>query len=293
VLLVDEGRLVWKQEADDQLRATITSSLYALRQQEAIRELGLSPMQAQRLLKPPDLRSTSLEPARTEETARADLGRIGVVLLFLAIAFYCGFVLVGVVEEKSSRVIEVLLSRLRPTELLAGKILGIGLVGLAQFALVMITGLVALSLSDNTLAPTTAPSTLGWIVFWFVLGYAFYSVLYATVGSLVSRQEDTQSIQLPITAALFVAYILAFVASESPDSAAGLAGSLFPPTAPMVMIVRIAHGGIPWWQIGASIALMMAAIVGLVQLAGRIYAGAVLRIGRRVRLNEAWRGARA
>jgi ABC-2 type transport system permease protein len=130
-------------------------------------------------------------------------------------------------------------------------------------------------------------------VFWFVLGYAFYSVLYATVGSLVSRQEDTQSIQLPITAALFVAYILAFVASESPDSAAGLAGSLFPPTAPMVMIVRIAHGGIPWWQIGASIALMMAAIVGLVQLAGRIYAGAVLRIGRRVRLNEAWRGARA
>lgn len=293
VLLVDEGQLVWKAEVDDELRTVVTSSARVLQQQDAIGELGLTPAQAQRLLQPPDLPSTRLEPVTKEQTARADLGRIGVVLLFMAIAFYAGFVLVGVVEEKSSRVVEVLLSRLRPTELLAGKILGIGLVGLAQFALVSASALVALSVSDNTSVPTTTPGTLGWIVFWFVLGFAFYSVLYATAGSLVSRQEETQSVTLPMTAVLFVAYVLAFMASDSPDSAAALLGSLAPPTAPMVMIVRIAHGGVPWWQVVLSVALMVVTIYGLVQLAGRIYAGAVLRIGRRVRLTEAWRGAEA
>ena len=293
VLLVDQQELVWKAEADEQLRTAVRSAVGVLERQQAIDEIGLTPEQAQRLQQPPELRSTSLEPATTEQTSRADLGRIGVVLLFMAIAFYCAFVLTGVVEEKSSRVVEVLLSRMRPTELLAGKIFGIGLVGLAQLAVVIGAGLVALSFSDNTLAPKTTPSTLGWIVFWFILGYAFYSVLYATAGSLVSRQEETQSLQLPMTGLLFVAYILAFVATESPDGAAALLGSLFPATAPMVMIVRIAHGGVPWWQIVLSVALTVAAVYGLVLAAGRIYAGGLLRFGGRVRLREAWRGAEA
>jgi ABC-2 type transport system permease protein len=293
VLLVDEHELVWKAEIDQQLQTVVSSAVAVLDRERAIREIGLTPAQAQRLLQPPELRSTSLEPATKEQTARADLGRIGVVLLFMAIAFYCAFVLTGVVEEKSSRVVEVLLSRLRPTELLAGKIFGIGLVGLVQLAVVMGAGVVALSFSDNTVAPQTTPSTFAWIVFWFILGYAFYSVLYATAGSLVSRQEETQSLQLPMTGLLFVAYVLAFVASESPDGAAAFIGSLFPPTAPMVMIVRIAHGGVPWWQILLSVALMVTAVYGLVQAAGRIYAGGVLRFGGRVRLREAWRATEA
>ena len=190
VLLVDGRALVWKAQADDQLRAIVTSAVQALHQQQVIGELGLTADQARRLLQPADLRSGSLAPVPPERSARIALATIGVVLLFMAIVFYGGFVLVGVIEEKSSRVVEVMLSRLRPTELLAGKILGIGLVGLAQFALVTGSALVALRLSGNTLAPTTTPSTIVWILFWFVLGFAFYSVLYATAGSLVSRQED-------------------------------------------------------------------------------------------------------
>ncbi len=289
-LLVDQGELVWKAEADDELRAVVTSAVQVLAQQQAIGELGLTPEQAQRLLQPPDLPSTSLEPATKEGSARVALATIGMVLLFMAIVFYGGFVLSGVVEEKSSRVVEVLLSRLRPTELLAGKVLGIGMVGLAQFAVVAGSALVALALSGNTLAPETTPSTIGWVLFWFVLGYGFYSVLYATAGSLVSRQEEAQSIQFPITGVLLVGYFFAFAAAESPDGVAALVGSLLPPTAPMVMTVRIAQGGVPWWQIVLSVALMVVTIYGLVQLAGRIYAGAVLRLGRRVRLKEAWRG---
>ncbi len=290
VLLIDQRELVWKEEADDQMQVIVTSAVQTIERQRAVRELGLTPEQAQRLLGAHALTSTSLEPATQERSARVALALIGMVLLFMAIIFYGGFVLSGVVEEKSSRVIEVLLSRLRPTELLAGKVLGIGLVGLAQFAVVAGSALLALSLSGNTLAPDTTPSTIAWVLFWFVLGFAFYSVLYAAAGSLVSRQEDAQSIQVPVTAILLASYFLALAAVESPDSVWALIGSLVPPTAPMVMTVRIAHGGVPWWQIGLSVTLMVVAIYGLVQLAGRIYAGAVLRIGRRIRLREAWSG---
>ena len=200
VLLVDQRELVWEAEPDEQLGAIVASSVGVVERQEAIGELGLTSEQAQRLLRPPELASTSLEPATKEREARQVLATVALVLLFMAIVFYGGFLLTGVVEEKSSRVVEVLLSRLRPTELLAGKILGIGLVGLAQFAMVAGSAVVALRLSDNTVAPQTTPSTMGWIVFWFVLGYAFYSVLYAAAGSLVSRQEEAQSIQIPVTA---------------------------------------------------------------------------------------------
>jgi ABC-2 type transport system permease protein len=289
VLLVDQRELVWKAETDDELQAVVTSAVQVLERQEAIGELGLSPGEQQRLLAPADLPSTSLEPVAQDRSEREELAWIGLLVLFMAIAFYGGFLLVGVVEEKSSRVVEVLLSRLRPTELLAGKILGIGLVGLAQLGLVAASALVALRFSENTTA-TTTPSTVAWIVVWFILGYGFYSVLYATAGSLVSRQEEAQSIQFPISAILIVAYFLSMEAAQSPDSVAALVGSLFPPTAPMVMIVRIAHGSVPWWQIGLSVALIGVTIYGMVQLAGRIYAGAVLRFGRRLRLKEAWRG---
>jgi ABC-2 type transport system permease protein len=291
VVLVDERWLIWRSEPDQRLKTVVTGAVQIANQRRAIDELGLTPDQARRLLEPPALRTVSLEPTTEEQRARADLGRIGVVLLFMAIAFYCGFVLVGVVEEKSTRVVEVLLSRVRPTELLAGKIVGIGLVGLAQFAITVGAGLIALSVSHNDVVPDTTSGTLAWVVFWFVLGYAFYSVLYATVGSLVSRQEDTQSISAPMTVVLLVAYIASFAASESPDGTAAFIGSMLPPTAPMVMIVRLAHGPVPWWQIGLSIAILAAAVYGLVRLAGRIYAGGVLRIGPRLHLRDAWHGA--
>ena len=292
VLLVGERALVWKAEVDEQLGAVVTSAVQAVEQQRAIDELGLTPEEQQQL-RPAPLSSSSLEPVTKERTARLALATIALVLLLMFISFYGGFLLVGVIEEKSSRVVEVMLSRLRPTELLTGKIAGIGLVGLAQFALVAAAALIALAFSDNAQLPTTTRGTIGWVVFWFILGYAFYAVLYGAAGSLVSRQEEAQSMTFPITAVLIVAYLFALEAVQSPDSVATLIGSFLPPTAPLVMIVRIANGSVPWWQIGLSVLLMLVAIYGMLRLAGRIYAGAVLRTGGRVKLREAWRGAEA
>lgn len=290
VLLVDERTLVWKSKVDSTLEAAVTSSVQVVARRRAVASIGLTPAQAAELLQPPRLRSATLEPARKEDAARIALATIGVVLLMMALAFYGGFVLTGVIEEKSNRVVEVLLSRIGSKELLTGKVLGIGLVGLVQFALVAAAAWVALRLSGNDLVPHTAPSMIAWTVVWFVLGYAFYSVMYATVGSLVSRQEEAQGAQFPVTAILLVGYFLALQTVGSPDGVAALVGSFLPPTAPMVMTVRIAEGAVPWWQILASVALVAVSVLGLVQLAGRVYAGAVLRFGRRVRLREAWRG---
>ena len=289
VVLVDQRAVVWKAEADDQLLAVVTTSVQAAERQRAIGALDLTPEQLQSL-QPSELTWSSLEAATAERSARLDVAMIGLSLLLLAISFYGGFLLVGVIEEKSSRVIEVLLSRVRPTDLLSGKIAGIGLVGLAQVGVVAVAALGALAVSDNADVPTTTASTVAWLVLWFVLGYGFYAVLYGAAGSLVSRQEEAQSMTLPISGVLLVAYFVAMDAARSPESTAALIGSFLPPTAPMVMLARVAYGGVPEWQIAVSVMLMVATIVVMLRLAGRVYAGAALRLGGRVKLREAWYG---
>jgi ABC-2 type transport system permease protein len=290
VLLIDEHRLVWAAEADEQLGAVVTIAVQIVEREAAIDALSLTPEEAGRLLEPPPLDVTSLEPVTPERAERGELAMVGVAVLLMAIAFYGGFLVVGVVEEKSSRVVEVLLSRVRPPELFAGKILGIGLSGLSQLALIAIAALVALGSSTNPAAETT-PGTVLAIVVWFILGYGLYAVLYGTVGSLISRQEEAESIQFPVTAVLLVAYFVSMEVARSPDGMAAIVGSFVPLTAPMVMTVRMAHGAAAAWEVLLSVTIVVATIAGLIALAGRVYAGAVLRIGRRVRVREAWRGA--
>ena len=292
VVLVDQHEIVWKSDVDDQLGVVVTEAVQSVERRRAADELGLSPDQVERVLRPATLTTATLEPTTAEQTEREELAMIGVGVLLMAIAFYGGFLVVGVVEEKSSRVAEVVLAHLRPSELFVGKIAGIGLAGLAQLGLIAVAALVAMAFSATPSAET-APTTIVWIVLWFSLGYAFYAVLYGTVGSLISRQEEAESIQFPITAVLLVAYFLSMEAASSPEGTAALVASFVPFTAPMVMTVRIAHGGIALWETILSIALMATTIVAMVQLATRVYTGAILRIGRRVRLREAWHSADA
>ena len=292
VVLVDQRVLVWKSEADPQLGAAVTEAVQGVERELIGDELGLSGDQVARVVQPATLRTTSLEPVTQEGAEREELAMLAVGVLLMAIAFYGGFLVVGVVEEKSSRVVEVVLAHVRASELFVGKIAGIGLAGLAQLTLIAAAALVAMGFSANPSAET-APSTIPWIVYWFILGYAFYAVLYGTVGSLISRQEEAESIQFPVTAGLLVAYWISMGAASSPDGTAALIASFVPFTAPMVMTIRIAQGDVAAWEILLSTAIMVVTIFGMVRLAARIYTGAVLRIGRRVGLREAWHGANA
>ena len=292
VVLVDQGLLVWKSEADPQLGAAVAEAVQSDARERIGGELGLSAEEVARVVQPTTLRATSLEPVTQEGAEREELAMLAVGVLLMAIAFYGGFLVVGVVEEKSSRVVEVVLAHVRPAELFVGKIAGIGLAGLAQLTLIATAALIAMGFSANPSAET-APGTIPWIVYWFILGYAFYAVLYGTVGSLISRQEEAESIQFPVTASLLVAYWASMGAASSPDSVAALIASVVPFTAPMVMTIRIANGNVAAWEIVLSSAVMVVTIFGMVQLAARIYSGAVLRLGRRVGLRQAWRGAGA
>lgn len=228
---------------------------------------------------------------RAAEADREDVQPLlflGVILLYLALLVFGSTVTVGVVEEKTTRVVEVLLSAVRPHQLLAGKVLGIGLLGLAQLVMVSTPALVV-AMATGTDLPSGSALTVASLLLWFVLGYALYSCAYAATGSLVSRVEEANNTSFPITFALVAAYGGAIFVGNAPDSAAARFLALFPPTAPLAMPTRAAVGDAAWWEVPLAVALTLAATYGLVRLAGRIYAGAVLRFGPKIKLRQALR----
>jgi ABC-2 type transport system permease protein len=194
-----------------------------------------------------------------------------------------------VLEEKASRVVEVLLARIPPRALLAGKIAGIGLLGLAQIGVTALAALVAATAVGSAGVPAVRGSVLAWALVWFVLGYALYATVYGALGSLGSRVEDAQAVAGPVTIVMVLAYFASFTTIGQPGGVFARAISYFPLTAPMAMPGRIAMGATAWWEPVAAAALTLAAIAGLVQLAGRVYTRAVLHSGPALSLRDIWR----
>jgi ABC-2 type transport system permease protein len=141
--------------------------------------------------------------------------------------------------------------------------------------------------------PASALGTIGWVLAWFLLGYAFYSSLFAVAGAIVSRQEELQNTATPLNLLMVGSFLVAFLgAGSNPGSTLATVSSFLPPVAPLVMPVRIAAGEAAAWQVAASVGIMLVSIVAVVLLASRLYEGAVLRTGARVKLGDAWRSAR-
>jgi hypothetical protein len=145
-------------------------------------------------------------------------------------------------------------------EVLAGKVLAIGAVGLAQFAVIAAAGGVTVQIMNRANAPNIPAGVLAWTVLWFVLGYFFYSVVYAALGATTSRIEDAQAAIAPVTGMMILAYLAVIYAEEHPDAVATVLLSYFPPSAPMVMTYRVALGAAPAWQLVSS-ALLMALVI--------------------------------
>jgi ABC-2 type transport system permease protein len=228
--------------------------------------------------------------SQNQRTARTVVAYISVLLLFMAISVYGGYVLTGVVEEKSSRVVEVLLSRVPPSSLLGGKIAGIGLAGLAQFASVAAAAVATLLITQPAGLPPGTLTTIPMLVVWFVLGFAFYSLLYGSLGSLASRNEDAQAAAGPVIALVVGIYALAVMAMANPGAAWVTIVSMLPPTAPIIMPLRATLVSVPAWQMAAAVILLLAAIYGLFRASARLYQNAVLHTGARLHLREAWHG---
>ncbi|HEX6325508.1 MAG TPA: ABC transporter permease [Jiangellaceae bacterium] len=294
VVVVADREVVWSAEPDSRLESAVESALFMANVQERAAELGLDPSVAAEMLAPADFTVRSLEPVGSDIEARRLMAMVAMVLLFMAIAMYGTFVLTGVVEEKSSRVVEVLLARVTPRHLLAGKILGIGVLGLAQVAAIVAAAAVALRLTDDGAIeiPEISLGLVALLLLWFVLGFAFYSTAYGALGALASRTEDAQSATGPLTAVLIGGYFFVFitVAGEGSEWVVRLA-TLLPLTAPMAVPMRAATGELPAWEGATAVVLMLVAIYGMIRFAGRMYTGAVLRTGAKVRIREALRAS--
>lgn len=290
--VVDGSQVIVKEQPNDRLALIVQSASRTSRAQEELASHGLNQSEIRAALAPPPLPVRSIEPTDENATAKKSIATIAVFLLYGQIIGYCMGVASGVVEEKATRVVEVLLATVRPVQLLAGKVIGIGLVGLLQLLLIGAIGLLlAVSLGTITL-PAGALGTIGIVLLWFVLGYAFYASLFAVAGAVVSRQEELQNSTTPLTlvlvASFFVAITSAFGSSTTPLAKVC---TYLPPTAPLIVPLRIAAGDIAAWQVGLTLAIMLASTVVVVLLASRIYAGAILRTGARVKLKDAWRSA--
>jgi ABC-2 type transport system permease protein len=237
------------------------------------------------------LETTTLVGQDAADESRGAVAYAGLLLLYLAVLLYGNWMLSGVTEEKSNRVVEVLLSSVKPWQVLAGKIIGIGTLGIAQFAGTILIALVALNLTDALELPSLDAAMVINLIVWFILGFLLFAVLYGAAGSLVSRMEDAQNVAFPMSMIAVAGFFVSIAALSDPDGTAAVIGTFIPFTAPFVVPVRAALEAIPAWQYIASVVIMIGAIIGLVFVAGRIYAGGLLRFGSRVKLRDAWRSA--
>lgn len=280
--------------ADGTSRALATlaaASLTTIELTERAQQLGLSPEQVAGLLglEQPAIRSVAGEE-ETDSQGAETLALFATILLFVSIVTYGQWILIGVIEEKSNRVVEVVVGAVPPRVLLTGKVLGIGLLGLIQLVAIAVVAFVALRVTGTADLPDTTAALVVASMFWFLAGFAFYATAYAAAGALVSRQEEAQNAAFPLTMVLMAAYFVATFSISGDNPVIGVA-SLLPPFAPMTMPLQIALGRASTAEIAISAALMVAGVYLLMRAAARIYRGGILRSGGKVRLNEAWRSS--
>lgn len=256
----------------------------------ALDAAGVADRDVDRLLAAPPLPVADVEPPDTDEEDARDAVAIGGMVLYIALVSYGTWVATGVLEEKASRVVEVVLAAIRPDELLAGKVLGIGILGLGQLVVVGGIGLGAAALAGVGV-PSSAPPAMALVVLWFTLGYAFYSCAFAALGAAASRYEDAQSAMSPLVALLVGGFLLSSAVQADPEGTLARVGTFVPPLAPLIVPARTLLGDTPAWELTASVILTLVASYGLVRIGARAYGGAVLRFGAKLTIRELWRGS--
>jgi ABC-2 type transport system permease protein len=292
--LVERRELLREGAGGDDLRSALDAILQRDAVEAGIAELGVDPEEAAAALAPPppleqvDLRD--VDDVHSPEGG-AFLVAIGLtVLLFLGIQLNGASVLSGALEEKSSRIVEVLVSVARPWQLLAGKLLGMSVLAIVQIGTIVGAALGANAVVDAFEVPPATGTLVGVSLVMLVSGFLFYASLYAVAGSLASSLEDAQSSAAPLGFLLTGAYFAVFiVVLPDPTSTWSSILSFVPPTAPFVVPARLGLEAMPPWQAGVAIAVTVVAAFVTVRLAGRLYASSLLA-GGKLSWREAWRG---
>jgi ABC-2 type transport system permease protein len=281
-------------EVKEQLAPAVAAALIGLAQQTALNQAlvdsGVDPRAIESKVGNARIHLVTLDPNAAQRTQRQVIGIFVAALLYVSLFVYGQLVAAGVVEEKANRIIEILLSTVRPRQLLFGKVVGVGLVGLTQLVVLAAVALIATTATQAITVPVVGFTAVAGGLLWFVLGFVIYALIYAAGGSMVSRQEDIGAVTTPITMLIVGTYLAFFWVIANPDNPVAVALSIIPPFSPVLMPARMATGDAQAWQVAVAIVLALAAIAGLNALAARIYSNSVLRIGTRVKFIEAWRG---
>jgi ABC-2 type transport system permease protein len=251
------------------------------------------------------------------------IGMISAFMIYMFIVIYGAQVMSGVVQEKTSRIVEVIISSVKPFELMMGKIIGIAMVGLTQFFLWVLLTVVISTVAGSFIGekvdvnalqqansmgmqatPTASPSQMQEMVamlngfdfaqivvlfvLYFLSGYLLYASLFAAVGSAVDSETDTQQFSLPLTLPIIFAIYAAIYSAQNPDGPLALWCSMIPFTSPIVMMVRLPFG-VPTWQIILSLLILVLSFIGTTWMAGKIYRTGILMYGKKVTWKEMWK----
>jgi ABC-2 type transport system permease protein len=283
---VQGPELLVEQSADGSLQAVVQGAVGQVAVAEQLAAAGVTGLDV------PEVSVVALDPDADRDGQRVVVAIIGTGLLYGLLILFGQFVAQGVVEEKSSRVVELLLSSMKPWQLLAGKILGLGLLGLAQIVIIAVVGVAGALAFDLVDIPGELIGTAVSVVLWFVLAYALYASIFAVAASLVSRQEDLGTVIMPTTLVLVAGFIVGIQAAANPDGTLAVVTSFIPGLSPLVMPVRQAAGEVAAWEVGLAAVLAAVAVALVVRVGGRVYAASLLRTGGKTKLREALRAER-
>lgn len=285
---VVDGRELLMRRSSEKLITLATAAWGQAALVDGLRDVGLSDTEIGAAL-------TAAEPLEVVEIdtdpdadAREAIAFATVILMFVSIQITGGYIMLGIFEEKTTRVVELVLSSIPARHLLAGKILGIGILGLIQVVVLAGAALVTGTVSGSSIGPALDPALLASAVVWFVLGYLLYGAVFAAGASLAPRQEDAQATLAPVTMILLVSYLSVIATADDPSGLGASVVSWVPVTAPFAMPGRIAANEAAWWEVLGSLVVTAAAVGVVLLLAERIYVRSVLHTDRKIGWREAW-----
>ena len=224
---------------------------------------------------------------RVSDEGRAGVGFLEGIILYIALTFAGNSIATTVAMEKSTRISEVLLAVLRPSQILVGTVVAVGIITLGQLLVLATPLAIAVRITDSIGLPPVATGDLALAVVWFILGFALYAFLFAATAALVNKVTEVNTAIMPVTLLLLAGYFLAItVVTADPNSVWSVAASIFPLSAPLAMPIRWATGEVPVAQLLLAMTLTAATAVLLVAVASSIYRRALLITGHRVRLRE-------
>ncbi len=278
--------------ADSKVVTELQASLQQLKTMMASAQINLTQEQLAQLYEPVPFERTALEEnAKTQEELNQARGLVYVMLfiIYFAVIMYASMIATEVATEKSSRVMEILISSVSPIKQMFAKILAIGLLSLTQLAVFIIVGYVSIKQNLESMEGgffeflgfgNIPVMTVAYGVIFFILGYFLYATLAAFLGSLVSRIEDVQQMITPMTLLIVAGFLIAMVGLSTPEAGFITATSFIPFFTPMIMFLRVGMLNIPVWEIGLSIGILVGTIVLLAIFGARVYRGGVLMYGK-------------